>query len=152
MNDMTSIRDIWQRAVDQLSEQLTPTAINTWFADCEPVALEDRRIVLKTSNDFKRSIILQRFGDTIRKTLSDLFSCPFDILVLTPDEMEDYQKPEADDDLPEAAAFTFDRFIVGQSNKFAYAAAIAVAETPGKKYRCPFSSRSPSRARPRPPQ
>ncbi len=134
MNDMTSIRDIWQRAVDQLSEQLTPTAINTWFADCEPVALEDRRIVLKTSNDFKRSIILQRFGDTIRKTLSDLFSCPFDILVLTPDEMEDYQKPEADDDLPEAAAFTFDRFIVGQSNKFAYAAAIAVAETPGKKY------------------
>ena len=134
MNDMTSIRDIWQRAVDQLSEQLTPTAINTWFADCEPVALEDRRIVLKTSNDFKRSIILQRFGDTIRKTLSDLFSCPFDILVLTPDEMEDYRKPEADDDLPEAAAFTFDRFIVGQSNKFAYAAAIAVAETPGKKY------------------
>ena len=134
MNDMTSIRDIWQRAVDQLSEQLTPTAINTWFADCEPVALEDRRIVLKTSNDFKRSIILQRFGDTIRKTLSDLFSCPFDILVLTPDEMEDYRKPEADDDLPEAAAFTFDRFIVGQSNKFAHAAAIAVAETPGKKY------------------
>ncbi len=134
MNDMTSIRDIWQKVVDQLSQQLTPIAINTWFADCEPVALEDRRIVLKTTNDFKRSIILQRFGDTIRKTLSDLFSCPFDILVLTPDEMEDYQKPEADDDLPEAAAFTFDRFIVGQSNKFAYAAAIAVAETPGKKY------------------
>ncbi len=134
MNDMTSIRDIWQRVVDQLSQQLTSIAINTWFADCEPVALEDRRIVLKTTNDFKRSIILQRFGDTIRKTLSDLFSCPFDILVLTPDEMEDYQKPEADDDLPEAAAFTFDRFIVGQSNKFAYAAAVAVAETPGKKY------------------
>ena len=134
MNDMTSLRDIWQRVVDQLSEQLTPTAINTWFADCEPVALEDRRIVLKTTNVFKRNIILQRFGDTIRKTLSDLFSCPFDILVLTPDEMEEYQKPEADDDLPEAAAFTFDRFIVGQSNKFAYAAAIAVAETPGKKY------------------
>ena len=32
MNDMTSIRDIWQRVVDQLSQQLTPTAINTWFS------------------------------------------------------------------------------------------------------------------------
>ena len=134
MNSMNSIQDIWQSVIDKLSEQLTPIAINTWFADCRPVALEDRRIVLQTTSDFKRSIILQRFGDTIRKTLSDIFSCPFDILILTPDEMEDYQKPEADDDLPEAAAFTFDRFIVGQSNKFAYAAAIAVAETPGKKY------------------
>ncbi len=131
---MNSIQDIWQNVLQKLSEILTPVAINTWFSDCQPVALEDTRLVLQTTNDFKRSIILQRFGDTIRKVLTEIFSYPFDILVLTPDEMEDYQKPDADSDLPEAAAFTFDRFIVGQSNKFAYAAAVAVADNPGKKY------------------
>ena len=39
-----------------------------------------------------------------------------------------------DDDLPEMAGYTFDNFIVGNSNKFAHAAAISVAENPGKNY------------------
>lgn len=131
---MDSLHDIWQSVMAKLSDALTPTAINTWFADCQPVALEERRLVLSTTSDFKRNIILQRFGQTIRQALSDLFSCEFDLLVLTADEMEDYHQDAPDDTLPEAAAYTFDRFIVGQSNKFAHAAAIAVAETPGKIY------------------
>ena len=132
---MDSLNDIWQSVMARLSEQLTPTAINTWFADCTPVALEEKRIVLQTTSDFKRNIILQRFGDTIRKVMGEIFSCEFDLLVLTADELDDYQQEEpVDDSLPEAAAYTFDRFIVGQSNKFAHAAAIAVADNPGKVY------------------
>ena len=131
---MDSLQDIWRSVMDRLEEKLTPTAINTWFADCQPVELEAKRIVLQTTSDFKRNIISQRFGDTIRQAMSDLFSCEFDLLVLTAEEMEDYQKPAPDDDLPEAAAYTFDRFIVGQSNKFAHAAAVAVSESPGKIY------------------
>ena len=131
---MDSLHDIWQSVMEKLSGVLTPTAINTWFSDCAPVELEERRLVLQTTSDFKRNIILQRFGQTIRQALSDLFSCEFDLLVLTAEEMEEYQKDGPDDTLPEAAAYTFDRFIVGQSNKFAHAAAIAVSETPGKIY------------------
>ncbi len=131
---MDSLHDIWQSVMAKLNDVLTPTAINTWFSDCEPVALEERRLVLQTTSDFKRNIILQRFGQTIRQALSDLFSCEFDLLVLTAEEMEDYRQDAPDDTLPEAAAYTFDRFIVGQSNKFAHAAAIAVSETPGKIY------------------
>ena len=134
---MDSLHDIWRSVIAKLeSDGMTPTAINTWFSsDCEPVALEERRLVLQTSSDFKRNVILQRFGDTIKKALSDLFSCDFDLLILTSDEMEEYdQKKPVNDDLPEAAAYTFDRFIVGQSNKFAHAAAIAVADNPGKVY------------------
>ncbi len=131
---MDSLQDIWHSVMEKLEGELTPTAINTWFSDCQPVALEEKRIVLQTSSDFKRNIINQRFSDTIRKAMSDLFSCEFDLLVLTADEIDDYQKPGAEDDLPEAAAYTFDRFIVGQSNKFAHAAAIAVSENPGKIY------------------
>ena len=80
---MDSLNDIWQSVMARLSEQLTPTAINTWFADCTPVALEEKRIVLQTTSDFKRNIILQRFGDTIRKAMGEIFSCEFDLLVLT---------------------------------------------------------------------
>lgn len=131
---MNSLDDIWQSIMDKLSNQLTPTAINTWFSDCQPIELGEKRLVLQTSSDFKRNIILQRFGQTIRDALTDLFACEFDILVLVGDELDEYRREAPDDNLPEAAAYTFDRFIVGQSNKFAHAAAVAVSENPGTVY------------------
>ena len=132
---MNSLNDIWDKIIEILSHQLTATAINTWFSDCTPVDIEDSRLVLHTTSDFKRDIISSRFGDTIKAALSDLFSCDFDLLVLSGDEISDFAiKKKVDSSLPEMAGYTFDRFIVGNSNKFAHAAAIAVAENPGKTY------------------
>ena len=132
---MNSLNDIWDKIIEILSNQLTATAINTWFSDCTPVDIEDCRLVLHTTSNFKRDIINTRFGETIKAVLSDLFSCDFDLLVLSGDEINDYAiKKKVDSSLPEMAGYTFDRFIVGSSNKFAHAAAIAVAENPGKTY------------------
>lgn len=132
---MNSLNDIWNKVIEILSQQLTATAINTWFSDCTPVDIEDCRLVLHTTSDFKRDIITSRFGDTIKAALSDLFSCDFDLLILSGDEISDFAiKKKVDSSLPEMAGYTFDRFIVGNSNKFAHAAAIAVAEKPGKTY------------------
>jgi chromosomal replication initiator protein len=133
---MNSLNDIWAKTVEALSGTLTPTAINTWFSDCEPVEISDSTLVLHTPSAFKRDIIVSRFGDTIRAALSDMFSSAFDIKVLAGDEINDYMAEETaeDDMLPEMAGYTFDRFIVGNSNKFAHAAAVAVAEKPGASY------------------
>ena len=132
---MNSLNDIWDKIIEILPHQLTATAINTWFSDCTPVDIEDSRLVLHTTSDFKRDIINSRFGDTIKAALSDLFSCDFDLLILSGDEISDFAiKKKVDNSLPEMAGYTFDRFIVGNSNKFAHAAAIAVAENPGKTY------------------
>ena len=131
---MNSLMDIWQEILHHLSSQLTPTAINTWFSDCEPVALEENCLVIRTPSEFKKSIISQRFSSIIISFLSDLFSCEFDLLILVGDEEYEKDSPGEDDDLPEMAGYTFDNFIVGNSNKFAHAAAISVAENPGKNY------------------
>ena len=132
---MNSLNDIWDKVIEILSSQLTPTAINTWFSDCTPVDIEDCRLVLHTTTEFKRNIINSRFSESIKAVLSDIFACDFDLLVLAGDEVNDFElKKKSENSLPEMDGYTFDNFIVGSSNKFAHAAAIAVAENPGKAY------------------
>ncbi|MBQ5427394.1 MAG: chromosomal replication initiator protein DnaA [Oscillospiraceae bacterium] len=131
---MNSIQDIWEEILRSLSSRLTPTAINTWFADSVPVSLEDYRLVIRTPSEFKKKIISDRFSASIKAVLSDLFSCDFELLILVGDEEYEPDEKDDPDDFPEMAGYTFDNFIVGNSNKFAHAAAIAVAENPGKNY------------------
>lgn len=132
---MNSLNDVWSSIMDVLSTELTSTSISTWFSDCRPVEITGSRLVLYSPTDFKRNIISQRFSETITKALSDLFSAPMELLILAGEEIDDFESStDADDSLPELAGYTFDRFVVGNSNKFAHAAAIAVAENPGVAY------------------
>ena len=101
---MNSLNDIWQEIIKILSKQLTPTAIETWFSDCEPVEIDDCRLVIHTASDFKRRIIADRFSGTIKAALSDLFSCEFELTILAGDEIKDYESGKNEDSLlPEMA-------------------------------------------------
>lgn len=132
---MDSVAEIWKSILEIISKDITPTAYNTWFADCEPVELDDCKLVLHTTTDFKRGIIQTRFGGMIKTALAELFSCDFEIQILAGDELEEYlSHKKGSEHLPEMDGYTFDRFVVGPSNKFAHAAAVAVAENPGKTY------------------
>ena len=131
---MNSLNDIWAAVLEALSSQLTSTTINTWFTDCSPVELEDGRLVLHTPIAFKRDIIMQRYAGIIKDALRELFSCDFDLLVLVGDELEDYlARKNEKGALPEMDGYTFDNFIVGNSNKFAHAAALGVVKNPGNR-------------------
>ena len=82
--------------------------MSTWFSDCEPVDINDKCMVLKTSTDFKRSIIESRFGDEIRRTLSDLFSCDFEIKLLVGEEVEEYNiEKKNNSTMPEIDGYTY---------------------------------------------
>ncbi len=133
---MNAIQDIWDEILKILSQKLSPTALNTWFSDCVPVDLDNNCLVLQAGSAFKQQMIVNRFSDIIKDALKELFyETDFDLLVLTKDEMGEYQEHKKEENtLPEMAGYTFDRFIVGNSNKFAHAAAVAVADKPGENY------------------
>ena len=57
-----------------------------------------------------------------------------DVVVLTEGELDQYSQPEKDNFFPGTEEYTFERFVVGSSNKFAHAAARAVADNPGHSY------------------
>ena len=71
---MNSLNEIWESVIQVFRQKLTPTSVTTWFADCEPVDLVDNCLVLKTTTDFKRSVIEARFGRGVPVLIAD-FEC-----------------------------------------------------------------------------
>ena len=130
---MNSINDLWSTVLDMISSKYTSTSIATWFSDCKPVAIKESTFIIYTPTDFKRKIITNRFGTALEEVLTDLFSSPFTVQILCGDETLETSS-SFDDVLPEMEGYTFDNFIVGNSNKFAHAAAVAVTDKPGQTY------------------
>ncbi len=134
---MNSLNDLWESVLAVLGTNLTATALNTWFSDCTPVELQNDRLVLHTANEFKRDIIQSRFADDIAAAASDIFSADIKVTILAGDELEAYlaeTRPTDPTDPITFGAYTFENFIVGPSNKYAHAAAIAVSQNPGIAY------------------
>ena len=129
---MNSIQDIWALVLEQLSTQLTAVTINTFFNDCQPIELRNDELVLHMPSPYKRDIVQQRYADNVKRALRELFSRDFDLLILAGDEINDYVDGAKErDSLPELDGYTFDNFIVGESNNFAHAAALGVVSNPG---------------------
>ena len=133
---MKSAADVWEKVKVLMEGNMTAVSIETWFGDIEAVALEDTRLVLCVSSDFKRNIIRTRFQSYIEQALKELFSFDVDVALLLPEERDAYAAqsaaPSANGD--GADRYTFEHFVVGSTNRFAYTAAKKVAEEPGGAY------------------
>lgn len=128
---MNSAAEIWNRVLSLMEGPLTSTTLNTWFDDTEALSLTPDRLTLYTPSDFKRDIITSRYLPNIQQALRELFSADIEVTVLGQGE-KPQGVPHRGDFLPGTEEYTFDTFVVGSSNKFAYSAAQAVADAPGK--------------------
>ena len=132
---MNPAAEVWEKVKALMGAEMTATTLNTWFDDAEAVALEESRFVLYTPTRFKRDIIAARYLTPIQNALHELFSADFQVTVLTEDEKSGFQEAAKQGVfLPGTEEYTFDRFVVGSSNKFAHAAARKVADNPGESY------------------
>lgn len=129
---LNSVSDVWTLVLNKLREELSETSINTWFDEVSQVHMVDRTFYIDCPNEFKREMIENMFGERIVSTLNDLFTAEFKL------EVRDGKGPDPAAPRPPlllvSDAFTFDNFVVGESNKLAYAAAHAVADGNGAHY------------------
>ena len=130
---MNSASDVWLKVLELIGADLTSTAVDTWFSDSRAIDISDGCLVVCTPTDFKKDVIVSRFSDTIKTALKELFSGDFDFMVLSQKELDEYEAEQRSPGM-ESDVFTFERFVVGNSNKFAHAAAKAVAENPAGVY------------------
>jgi len=133
---MNSNSDLWNEIKRLLSRHMSDTAVSTWFGDCRVLELQDNLLLLHCPSEYSREIILTRYSDKLKDVLKELFGADFELSVLNTEETEQYlthhRRPAADPFGSEE--FTFEKFIVGNSNKMAYAAAKAVGENQVKDY------------------
>ena len=126
---------VWAKILNYLEEQMGAVVISTWFDDAEVIELTEDHLVLYTSSDYRREMILKRYTDLIQEALQVIFDSNAKLRVFDDNEMKAYHDKgknlTAMDFNPQ---FNFDNFIVGPSNRFAHGAALAVSNHPGDVY------------------
>ena len=140
---MDSFNELWQVVSDYLKQTNSESIYNVWFSELEPISF-DGRAVLMTTAEFKRRILAQKFGGTLHSAFLNALGLDVDVEFIAPGE--GYSQSDSSgsaagsseiDGSTRASNYfenTFDTFVVGASNKFAHAAAQAVAANPGKAY------------------
>ena len=133
---MNSIADVWDKILDRLKGELSETTINTWFDELEAIDIQGNTFFLHCSNEFKKNNIEMFFTKSIKDTLKDFFSMDFEVRILDDNGLAALKgtSSKKQNDRFTSDEFTFDTFVVGPSNKLAYAASVAVAQHPAQNY------------------
>jgi chromosomal replication initiator protein len=136
---LLTAEDLWTAISDRLKGALNDTTYGTWFGDAEGRELNDDAFVLAVPNDFTREWIEGHFVDLIGAAVRDAtgeerrVEVRVDHDVKSAGPMEEPPKRTAAATAIQAK-YTFDSFVIGSSNRFAHAAALAVAEAPAQAY------------------
>ena len=128
---MDSFAELWEMVIEECKNQVSESIYNVWFKDMELVSFDDNKVVIALS-DFKRKIVESRFMDKLESSFKNVIGFDIQIILVDVEKAVPVKTEETEDALTDED--TFDSFIVGASNKFAYAAANAVANDPGGKY------------------
>lgn len=137
---MESIKEVWEgverylRTVDGMPQ----VVFDVWIAGIEPYAIKDGEMVVYVNTNYQRRIILENYAERIMNAFQHVLGIPLGLKIIAREVPTEETKAETPV-VPETAVsfeanFTFDNFIVGSSNKFAYAASQAVATKPAVQY------------------
>ena len=136
---LLTAEDLWTAISDRLKGALNDTTYGTWFGDAEGRDLNDDAFVLAVPNDFTREWIESHFVDLIGAAVRDATGEDRRVEVQVDHDVKSAGPMEAPAKKSAAATaiqarYTFDSFVIGSSNRFAHAAALAVAEAPAQAY------------------
>jgi chromosomal replication initiator protein len=134
---------LWNEVAGRLKGALNETTYRTWFAEAEGAELSDDAFVLGVPNDFTREWIEGHFLGLIGAAVRDVtgqerriaLSVTERLLIDAPAPAEAPRRAGGGHgDSGMNPKYTFDLFVIGSSNRFAHAAALAVAEAPAQAY------------------
>lgn len=139
------LNEIWEKTLNIIKGEMTEVSFNTWIKSITPLSIIDNTIALGVPNDFTKDILESRYKDLIingvKIITSKGYSIEFNIMT---EEAVTYVENEPQHIITTSPTdeitavlnpkYTFNSFVIGNSNRFAHAACLAVAESPAKAY------------------
>ncbi len=137
---MNSYSEFWQAVCDYCKENMNSIAYNMWIEPLKLIKLESERVIIAAPG-FKIDLIMDKYRQLIEDGFYNVLGFNVEI-ELIPFENVPNEKSEENNSISngssysniENAKLTFNNFVVGPSNKFAYTASMRVAETPGSVF------------------
>jgi chromosomal replication initiator protein len=132
-------QSLWREVATRLRQALNETTYQTWFGEARGIELSDDTFTIAAPNDFAKAWIAGHFLELIKAAVREATGQELEI-VLTVRRRPRLQPTPAPLERPKPAytdlnpKYTFDSFVIGSSNRFAHAAALAVAEAPAQAY------------------
>ena len=131
---MENFKEAWVVICDYCKREMTDIAYNTWISKIEPVGLDfdKKTAVLLVPNDFHRQTLERCYKVLLEESFKAVFDSDIKVEFTIPSN--DIKEEKETDITDNGYEYTFNTFIVGNSNKFAHAACLAVAQNPSKAY------------------
>ena len=137
------LKQIWEEALKIIKEETSPVSYETWIEPVIPCGIDGNQIILQVENNFFKEMLEKRYLPFIRNAIKFVTKNEYDIILLTEEEQKagglqkidlssEKKKPITDRNLN--PKYVFDSFVVGNSNRMAHAASLAVAEQPAQAY------------------
>ncbi len=129
----------WTLICSQMREQVPDSTFEIWLAPLRPRALVGDELVVAAPDEI-RSWVADRYARVLQTCAAAVLGAQTTVDVVAPDAAVDdracaaAQPSAAEDEAQLHPKFTFDQFVIGDANRFAHAAALAVAELPGQAY------------------
>lgn len=150
----TSPEQIWSQVLERLQLQLSRPTFETWIKTASAEQLENNCLVIRTPNPFARNWLQKYYIKTIADVVQDIVGQPIEIHITSTTGDDDATASDSDASwsFPVATSplestsshplkppelnpkYVFSRFVVGANNRMAHAAALAVAESPGREF------------------
>ena len=140
---------LWSKVLDNIKPSVTSLVYITWFENTKLYKIENNEATIIVPMEIHRKHLNEKYLDEIVNSIFKETNKMYDILFILEDEITNTKKDENNliekDEIRKEKinfkhssnlnkSYTFDNFVVGNSNKLAHATALAVAESPGQTY------------------
>ncbi len=136
------LKYIWEEALKIIEEEISPVSFETWIQPLIPCRIEGNQLILQAESDFFKDMIVKRNLPIIRNAVKYVTKKEYEIVITTEEEQKaepkhpvrTEKKAENESTRNLNPKYVFDSFVVGNSNRMAHAASLAVAESPAQAY------------------
>lgn len=133
------LNTIWETFLKRIEGTVASFSFTTWFKDTKLVSLKDNKAIIEVPMEIHKKHLKESYNEIIEEIFTDITGTNFQMEYYLKEELENNIEVENKEPIENFKTnlnpkYTFDTFIVGESNKFAQAIALAVAEKPGFVY------------------